>query len=341
MSDDGLALLASRVAALPAVLAETHARPLPDLDDLRTARRWITTGVGGSEGPARVFAAALREGHGPCASFVPLSRLACDDLALDGAALAVFSQGLSPNARIALGRNDFGAALLVTALDRDALDAAGVRPDLALVHHAPAREDRLLVRVAGPAAATLVALRLADALRGAPSPHASEVPDAVRDALAEPAPRLDPALPVALLGCDLGMDLLHGLRWKWLEAFRRSDASVWDALGFAHGPLQLTAERPTNLVLLPRDDAREQALFTRLTTLLAGEGHRVLRLGARLPGAWSFFEHDARWAAVVLATLRAHPRELLHWPLQGRDDALYGLDTVLAGQSSHRLASGG
>lgn len=329
MSDEGVELLAARVAALPDALAATRAFPLPDLGALRAARRIVTTGVGGSEGPARVLAALLRERAGACASFAPLSRLACADAPLDDAALVVFSQGLSPNARIALGRNDLRAVALVTAMDPAALDAAAVRRDALVVRHAPTREDRLLVRVLGPAAATLAAMRVADALRGEDDPTAARVEGAVRAALADETPALDPALPVALVGCDQGLELLHGQRWKWLESLRRSDASVWDALGFAHGPLQLTAERPTNLALFCRETPREQRLFARLESLLQGDGHRVLRLRATLPGAWSFFEHDARWSAAVLATLRAHPRELLRWPAQGRDGALYGLDAAL------------
>lgn len=331
MSDDGLRLLAARVEALPDALAATLRAPMPDLSALRRARRVVTTGVGGSEGPARVCAALLRERTGRCARFAPLSRLACEDDPLDDTALVVFSQGVSANARIALGRREIRAMALVTAADRGALDARGGRPDLAVIRHAPTEEDGLLVRVIGPAAATLAAIRLCDALVGEETPALAAVPSAVRDALGRPWAALDPARPVALVGCDLGMDLLHGQRWKWLEALRRSDASVWDALGFAHGPLQLTAERPTNLALFTPARPREARLFARMESLLLGDGHTVLRVPATLPGALGFFEHDAGWSAALLATLRAHPRDLLRWPAQGRDGALYDLDAPIEG----------
>jgi len=322
VTDAGLALLAARVAALPETLAEAARVPLPALDALRGARRWVTTGVGGSEGPARVMAAALRESLGVCASFAPLSRFVSGALRLDDAALVVFSQGLSPNARVALARTDPRATLLVTAAEPAAA------PGLVVAKHPPRAEDGLLVRVLGPAAATLTALRIVDALTDCSTDLAARVPSAADRALGCGA-ALDPALPVALLACDDGMDLAHGLRWAWLESLRCGDVSVWDALGFAHGPLQLSAARPTNVALLRRDDPRERALFARTEALLEGCGHRVLRLDASLPGPWAYFEHDAAWAASVVATLRVAPQELLCWPLQGRDGALYEIDAPL------------
>jgi hypothetical protein len=83
----GLELLAARIDTLPALLDETLRVPLPPLEGFARARRWVTTGIGGSEGPARVMAGALRSALGVCASFVPLSRFACgaDELAGDDA----------------------------------------------------------------------------------------------------------------------------------------------------------------------------------------------------------------------------------------------------------------
>ncbi|MFO0630806.1 MAG: hypothetical protein U0325_34980 [Polyangiales bacterium] len=312
-------LLAARVAALPAVLDETLRAPLPALPPPR--RRTLGDhGVGGSEGPARVMAGALRRARGDAASFVPLSRFACDGGSLRGDVLVVFSQGLCPNARIALTHKGFALTLVVSA--RPVADVTAV------LRHPPEDEGAMLARVQGPPAATLQGLRVVASLGGPDVP--AGLVGAVRAALAAPAPVLDLRRPVALLRCDDELELGHGLRWKWLEATRRSDVAVYDALGFAHGPLQCCAERGAQVVLLTRDDPREGALWARVRAVLAETGCAVHTLAASLPGAWSFFEHDARWSATLCASLAAAGDvDLLRWPTQGRDGPLYDLDAPL------------
>lgn len=320
MIPEGLDLLAARVHALPSVLDEALSVTLPPLDDFARAQRWVTTGIGGSEGPARVMADALRRALGVCASFVHLSRFACDAGALGGDALVVFSQGLSPNARIALGHKGFARTLVITA--RGDIGAGVV------LQHPPREEGAMLARVQGPPAATLMGLRVVAALGGEAPPDGLVA--AVRAALAAPPLALDLRRPVALLLCDDERELGHGLRWKWLEATRRSDVAVYDALGFAHGPLQCCAERGAQVVLLTRDVPREAALWTRVRAVLAETACAVHALPASLPGVWSFFEHDARWSAALRASLAASGDvDLLRWPTQGRDGALYDLEVAL------------
>lgn len=320
MTASGLELLAARVAALPEVLDEALRAPLPPLGAFARARRWVTTGVGGSEGPARVMAGALRRALGACAGFVPLSRFACDGADVGGDALVVFSQGLCPNARIALAHKGFAHTLVITA-------RGDVGAGVAL-RHPPRDEGAMLARVQGPAAATLMGLRVVAALGGEAVPEG--IPAAVRDALAEPGEALALDRPVALLRCDDELELAHGLRWKWLEATRRSDVAVYDALGFAHGPLQSCADRDAQVVLLTRDAPGEVALWARVRAVLRETGCAVRSLPAALPGAWSFFEHDARWGAALCASLAAAGDvDLLRWPTQGRDGALYDLDAAL------------
>lgn len=327
MIDAGRSLLSSRIDALADALEETLRAPLPRLDDLSPATRWVTTGIGGSEGPARVMAAALRASGERHARFAPLSQFACDPRSLRGDVLVVCSQGLSPNARIALQHKGFAHTLAITAATADALRAAG-GGSARVAPHPPREEPGLLARVLGPAAATLTALRIVDALTGGAPPEG--LVRAVRAASLAPAAALDPRRPVALLCCDAGLELAHGLRWKWLEATRAGDASVFDALGFAHGPLQLCDERGAQVALLTRDDPRERALWDRVRAVLAGTSIEVRTLPATLPGAWAFFEHDARWNATLRATLEGCSEpDLLRWRTQGRDGDLYDLDRAL------------
>ena len=70
----GLPLLEERIATLPSALSQALATPLPaGIERLATLDRFVVTGGGMSEGPARVLVALLRRA-GRDATFVPQSR---------------------------------------------------------------------------------------------------------------------------------------------------------------------------------------------------------------------------------------------------------------------------
>src|SRR5690349_3132565 len=100
----GYQVLRERVRHIPAMLRTQGRSPLePVRVDPRSVRCFITSGVGSSEAHARYLAYLLAAEMGLPARFVPLSALslappptAAHDV------LIVFSQGLSPNARLPL-----------------------------------------------------------------------------------------------------------------------------------------------------------------------------------------------------------------------------------------------
>jgi len=336
VTDTGLARLDARLDALVPTLQATLDAPLPALPAAaRTACPWITTGIGASEGPARVLAALVRRRLGDRAEFAPVSALADEGLA-PGATHVVFSQGLSPNARMTLraAGPEHPVWLVTAATARDGLPLG---PACWVAEHPPADESGLLLRVLGPAAATLTAVRLVVALaslRGQPAPTEAlalgEVPAAVRSArdrahAVAASLAAEQLARIALVTLDAGLDLAHGLRWKWLEGPSTCDPPVWDLLQFAHGPFQHLVGRPTTLFVLLRGAPREADLLRRLREVTEADGHTLVTLEATLPGALSFFEHDAMLNVLCRAALAAFPRDLVHWPGQGRDTPLYAL----------------
>jgi len=338
MSDGGLDLLRQRCAEVPSVLRATLAAPLPPVGSVAHRARWIITGAGASEGPGRVFAALLRRHLHACAAFVPLSAFApgrAADVTDPSAVLVVVSQGLAPNARLALARApSFAACVVVTAVpEHPSLEDVRAMGAL-VIAHPPGAESGLLLRVQGPAAATMMLLRLVDALalaRGDAPPfegHLDAVPDGLPDeelALDERAIGLACEGRVAIVSCDPGLELAHGLRWKWLEGPATCDPACWDALQVVHGPLQHVLERPRLLLALePDHDPGASALLDRLASVV-GDGHPLLRLRARSAGVTGFFDFDARCNRLVCAVLARCPRDLVHWPGFGHDAALYDL----------------
>ena len=292
-------------------------------EEMAACARWISTGAGASEGPARLFATLLRE-RGVLADYAPISSFVSG--APPGDACVVVSQCLSPNARVPLARaSAYRRVVLVTTKDADVQSAK-------VVKHGPASEDGLLLRVVGPAAANATIISLASAIRRNGATTAAARVGAVLATSRERALRalggIDPAalFEVAGLvasGADVAM--LDGLRHKLLEAFGAAHPPVWDLCALVHGPLQSFYERRATLLLFEREGGRDGDLGVRLERVLSPERHRVVRITSSLPGPLALLDYDLQLDHLVLEALRARPRDLAQWPGKGHDAALYEL----------------
>lgn len=334
--------LAARVTSIPELLGAAGPAPRLEPFERRAGHRFVTTGIGAAEGPARFCAATLRA-LGRVASFVPLASFLEGPID-GGGSLIVFSQGLSPNARIALARaGDFERTHLLTGVIADdaappgsparivaSLAARGV----AVFRHEPHQEDGLLVRVVGPALSSLAAIELAGRIadvadRAAMGARRSVLATAVRRATGA----IDPAVAPLLLGRRLVLvasgsyvDHVHGLAWKLLEGLGAPLPPVLDVLSFAHGPLQELHEREATVIALERGRApRDAELFDRLGETLVPERHAFLRLVAAGEPSLALFEHDAMLNALLVAALRLAPRDLGAWCGSPLDRALYAV----------------
>jgi len=323
-----LDLVRSAVATLPSEIERALCVQLPRLD----ARTVVATGIGASEGPARLLVHRLASSGIP-ARFASISEVARDEAVAD--LLVVFSQGLSPNARLALpSAHRFGARILVTSVSPDdatdsrravleSLVARGVEPIVV----PPAVEKGTLIRFVGPTVASVVALRLAGALgdaacaNNALSRAGHAYAAGARDA-AQPLPPED-EYAFAIVGSGVTSDELFAARWKLLEAMLVSDPPTWDILSFSHGPVQSMRDRKLALVVLETTPGK--ALADRLAESIDAEQHRVVRLRASTDGPLRAIEHAARLDAALLATFEARPRNLFTWPGCGNECALYAL----------------
>ncbi len=338
---DTLALLRARCAALPDVIDHTLSIPLPDLPhENLVAAPWVTTGTGASEGPARALARLLRQMIGCRAEFVPLSCFA-DETPPDGL-VVVFSQSISPNARLALdlrqsSRKFLDRTLLVTAAGASPEFTALAQQGLCVVNHPPADESGLLLRVLGPAAALVMAHRIATAVHA--SATGTHIPLKTRDlrsVLATAPARADKAIegiaPARLLGrvalITTGSAEVYGLRWKWLEGLGRIDPPLWDVMQFAHGPYQYIVDESWTLIALERAKApgrRDPELLDRLGTVLNPDRHALVRLRAAGDGLLGSLDHDAQLNQLLLRAMELAPRDIIQWPGQGGDEGLYGI----------------
>lgn len=332
-------MLEKRVGEVAAEVARALSSELAIADDVAKCARWISTGAGASEGPARLFATLLRE-RGVLAEYVPISSFVTGAPRAD--ACVVVSQRLSPNARVPLARaNAYRHMLLVTTVDATRADARAH-----VVSHGPREEDGLLLRVIGPAAANATIIELAGKIAPPLSNGPSSLPANVAAVLATARDRALAALDearaplealhrvVGIVATGADVALVHGLQHKLLEALGRA-APVWDLCGLVHGPLQSFYDRDATLVACVREGrpfgerAAARELGARLANVLHADRHRVIRLSSSLPGPLALLDFDLQLDHLVLEALRARPRDLADWPGKGLDAALYDLGTEI------------
>ena len=342
MNEPSLAALRAALAAAPGRLHRFAPR-VPALDfDPRAVRCFCVTGVGSSAAHARFLAALLAEQGGLAARFVPLDAFPRAGDPAD--VLVVFSQALSPNARLALTQpEDWRSVLLLTAAaaSRDTerraalegLRSRGVR----VVDSLGADEFGTLLRIEGPLAGYAAAVALAEACGVGSSTALAAVPDAMERALlrasaaaGDLAPRLlDGAL--LLLASGSYREVTENLRLKLVEGLLRSVPPVSDPIEFAHGPFQALFERPATLLAFTRQGAPHEAdRLARLRGMLDPDRHQLVSIEATLPGFLAIFEHEIWTSALLLEAMQRASIDPADWPGRGRDGPTYALAEAAA-----------
>ena len=322
---DGIAELSPRARSLPDLVRALVDAP-PTFPELDRGAKVVTTGVGGSAAPARYLAWLLREALGVDARFHHLSRFV--EGAPPGDALVVFSQYLSPNARIAIRRaGTYGRACVFTS---SSAAVEGAPSSVARVTLPPPSEGGTLVRIVGPSLAMCAAAAATRAWGG--RLDLSGLPEMYAAAARAPAAGLDDAIlaraargqtPVAVVTGAADGGVARGARWKLLEGWSILEPAGYDVLEIAHGPFQAARGGELLALALETSDAADAALFDRLALVLTAE-HKLVRLRAEGPPWRAPLEHDAATTAIMLAGLRAAPRDV-SWSSSGQDAPLYGL----------------
>jgi hypothetical protein len=311
-------LLQDRLAALPGHLREVGERVTVATPPTRPA---IVTGVGGSEGPARMMAELLRTHSHASASFVPLSAFATDSIATQGMALTVFSQSLSPNARLALARApELDEATLFTSVAHDPLLARFEAHGGRLVRLPPATEQGALVRVIGPCVAMLAAALQSGA---ASPPHVVALLEAMHGRAL--VPDVDCSGRVAFVTAGGYGELCRTVKNVWLEALCVPEPPMWDVLEVAHGPFQQFFDSDIVLLALERV-GDESLLFDRLEQMLVPGRHTLVRLRSSVARPVAPIDHVSRVVELACRELARCPRDLGEWPGRGLDGPIYGLE---------------
>ena len=342
----GHALLAKRLAQIPGMLGGMLARGAAPLKPATlAATHFIITGTGSSEAHARYLTMLLNLHTRRAAAYLPLSGFTAQyKPSFAGKTLIVFSQGVSPNAQIALRRrSEFSNTVLFTATtpataltagkpDRAALLQAILDEGSELVEFPLAEEYTTLIRFVGPMAGYLACLQFTAQLsccrfKRPPAPDILRLLDTQPPADLLEAMQRTPerfasgfsivtAAPISEFAQNLACKFMEGVFWPC--------PSVSDFLQFAHGPFQQTTAHPHPVVILQGDAPVEADLVGRSLTMLREVGLEAYVIHVNAPPLISIFGFETALNRLVFALINRFGTDQINWPGKGRDDQLYG-----------------
>jgi creatinine amidohydrolase len=341
----GLDILAQRIAEVPQYLQQTLACPLSRPFGAAGRRQVVTTGIGSSEAAAKYLTALLNRSDCVSAEYLPtaafygeLSATTC------GKELIVFTQGLSPNAQIALERRDqFAGLTLVTSstLDGQRLSGKIDRADLlqklasegaTIITHPLEDEFEILPRIIGPICALLTAWRLAQSILCDNASTAVPIESMLQQVWEAPLPAddvLDRCAVELLAGTDFYFTnssslYAQNLTAKVLETVFRAPPRLRDVFDYSHGPFQSERAHPKHRWVFTGDLPAELDLYTRLQPLFERiDAPTIIR--SPLPEPFAIFYYERFLNEVVLRAVSLAAYDLVDWPGKGEDGEGYAL----------------
>ena len=346
----GHGLLVRRLALIPELLLDLASHPIERVSARTlTARSFLVAGTGSSEAHARFLVYLLNRHARRPAEFIPLSAFC--DMAAEfgrGRVLIVVSQGLSPNAQVAIDRHrDFDHLVVFTSTTAAGAAAAGKRDRVERIRElenagvefvrSPLEEEySTLIRFVGPLAVYLsvyqfVRCLAAELLPPITAPElarmlAVRVPSSVVDRFASHVSDFNRGFYL-LAGSPL-CEFAQNLSYKFLEGLFWSAPVIWDFLQFAHGPFQEVTLQPRPVVLLEGPGATERDLGQRTRSMLESAGVACIELPTMTPAPLSIFEYEALFNDLVVQLIQRFNVNQRSWPSKGKDDPLYGFFRV-------------
>ncbi|RME70913.1 MAG: creatininase [Verrucomicrobia bacterium] len=346
----GHALLRSRLAAIPEILAELLRTPLPTpAERTLDAQRFVVTGTGSSEAHARYLVHLLNRAADRAAEYIPLSGFGSLPHRFGrGRVLVVVSQGLSPNAQVAIDRSgDFDHTILFTSTTAEGAAAAGKHARAQLVRRlekagvefirSPLEEEySTLLRVVGPMAVyatmhrfvrTLAPESLPPLTPATLAPLLTARPDeALHDVFAERADAFRRGF--YLLAASPLCEYAQNLAYKFLEGVFWSAPVIWDYLQFAHGPFQEVTLQPRPVVMLVTPGELDSELAERTRAVLDAAEVPHIAIASRSRSPLAIFEYEAIFNEIVMRLIERFDIDQRNWPSKGRDDPLYGFARI-------------
>ena len=341
----GHALLRRRLKQIPDLLVGMLKDPPRANPKSLRSPGFIVTGTGSSEAHARFLVNLLNRHVGRPAEFVPLSGFcASTPIEASDRTLIVVSQGLSPNAQVAINEfASFDHAIVFTATTAEGAAAAGKTARAQLIRdlesagvefiRGPLEEEySTLIRFVGPMACFLSTYLFCRSLK--PDALPPVTPQSLRHLLAsEIDPKIVQAFKTESEHFKRGFNLIAGaplcetaqnLGYKFLEGLFWSSPAIWDYLQFAHGPFQEVSLQPRPVVILEGPGDTEAELAARTRDMLESASLPHITIAGQAEPPLSIFEFEATFNTLIMHLIEHFKIDQVNWPSKGKDDPLYG-----------------
>ncbi len=339
----GLEILAQRIDEVPQWLQQTLAKPLPRPFLSGEVRQVVTTGIGSSEAAAKYLCALLNRTHSVHAEYLPTAAFYGElPPASADKHLVVFTQGLSPNAQIAIEcRAHFAGLTLVTSSTLEGQRAAGKadraellqgleREGATILSHPMEDEFEILPRIIGPICALVAAWQLAQSIQ--PDDSLAQLPQWLQRVWEADLPAvavLDQCAEELLAGTDFYFTnrsslYAQNLPAKVLETAFRAPPRIRDALDYAHGPFQAERARAGHRWVFTSNAPAEVDLLARLRPLFERINASTI-IRSPLPEPFAIFYYERFLNAVALRAAQFAGQDLIDWPGKSEDGEGYAL----------------
>lgn len=333
----GHQLLARRIAEIPKTAHDFSGLNHPQVIDL--SQPVLITGIGSSASHGRYLAQLINSRRAGAAEFRPLSSFLSDSDSSSaensGRQLVLISQGLSPNARLALSRrqNFASCAVLTSVTEASAARAPELEKlrlellneRVTLFNFPLENEYQLLLRVVGPFLGYLAVEAAAGASHNAGVDFgalatraeltAKRVFTELWENVAAPQPfQLLASYPL----CEVG----ENLAFKVMEGLFLSAPPIWDVLHFAHGPLQQLAAVPQPVIYC-KQAAEDPRLVSSVRQALKDLKLKLIEIDCAVSGPGAMLELEQIFNYLVLQGMQRFSINQRDWPGKGLDSSLY------------------
>lgn len=290
---------------------------------------FIATGVGSSEAHAKFFVELINQHTPTNAEYQPLSYfLKAPGETYKDSTLVVFSQGLSPNAQIAIKQaKKFQQSVIFTSKE-------GTRDVNQTIMDVPVESEfTLLLRVMGPMAVYLAIIQFINShweksISACPQAELlSAIDQANSKVLKKNASRFMKELAKGsiILANSPTSAYAQNLAYKFTEGPFFPTPVITDYLSFSHGPFQQLVANPRPVILLKDNSKETDYLYKQLQPMLKVTKASVWEIASELPSPWNIIEYEAVLNHFILKATELVGADQINWPGKNQDASLYNV----------------
>lgn len=343
--------LKARLEQCPTVITNMLNNPLKLTRD-RTfdSTHFVVTGTGSSESHAKFFTYLINNYSRAFAEFNRLSAFSENIIPeTQDKTLVIFSQGLSPNAQLALARYpQFRHTILFTSTTVNGASKAGKKAQAEILQrllkagnevvYFPIEDEyTVLIRLIGPLAGYLICLQF---LENFSSGRLPECGTAQLLASLENAALLSTDAPtqailsegrkgIHLLSIAPFSDFGQNLAYKFLEGLYWPMPSFWDYLQFSHGPFQQWQIDKSPIIILHGDTRTEEDYLERILKMLNPQSVPLWIIKSNLPTCYRILQYEMVLNYFIVHAINELKVNQIDWPGKGLDGPLYEISQPL------------